>query len=289
MFLPCVVYFKVTPFYSKHHCAAMQRRSTRPVWMFRMNMWPPNQWRASTIKQMWVFLCSHHQHSTATDKINWKSDSFVGRARTHTQVETESQIVFTSEHSLEATFSTVSMENVTKLLVDVNVFGYHLQFIPNDTATILWNADFLRTEEYQRFSVGERDHGDDEIFYSAKRTAVTPTKQNHSIEFDVNFEMYITLLEIMVNVCAYGPLCARLSNGRAAISTDTEYINSIARILFVSFLGWLDGHGGGGGDNDIAHIIWCSQNRRTQFFHWSPSIHSGALFMMHPLERCMRN
>lgn len=96
------------------------------------------------------------------------------------------------------------MQNITKLVVDVNVFGYHLQFIPNDTATILWNADFLRTDEYQRISVGEREHGDDEIFYSAKRTAVTPKKQNHSVEFDVDFEMYITCLEMMVNVCECG-------------------------------------------------------------------------------------
>lgn len=53
-----VVYLKVTPFYSKHHCAATQRWNWPAFWMFRMNMWPPNLWRASTIKQMWVFLCS---------------------------------------------------------------------------------------------------------------------------------------------------------------------------------------------------------------------------------------
>lgn len=115
------------------------------------------------------------------------------------QVETESEIIFTSEYSLEATF--YSKRNATKLLVVVNVFGYHLQFIPNDTATILWNADFLRTDEYEQFSVGERVYGDDEIFFSAKRTPITATKQNHSIDFDVTFEMYITYLEIMVNVC----------------------------------------------------------------------------------------
>lgn len=114
-------------------------------------------------------------------------------------METESEIVFTSEYSLEATFH--SIENVTELLVAVTVFGYHLQYIPNDTATILWNAEFLRSEEYEQFSVGERESGDDEIFFSAKRTSVTATKQNHSIEFDVAFEMYITCLEIMVNVC----------------------------------------------------------------------------------------
>lgn len=115
------------------------------------------------------------------------------------QVETESEIVFTSEQSLEATFH--SVQNVTKLLVTITVFGYHLQFIPNDTATILWNAAFLRADEYELFSVGEREYGDDEIFFSAKRTPVTASKQNHSIEFDVAFEMYITFVEIMVNVC----------------------------------------------------------------------------------------
>lgn len=114
------------------------------------------------------------------------------------QVETESEIVFTSEYSVEAIFH--STENVTELLVAITVFGYHVQYIPNDTATILWNYDFLRTENYEEFSVGERETGDAEIFYNAKRTPVTPIRQNHSIEFDVTFEMYITFVEILVNV-----------------------------------------------------------------------------------------
>lgn len=128
------------------------------------------------------------------------------------------------------------MQNVSKLMVIVNVFGYHLQFIPNDTATILWNADFLRADAYEQFSVGERERGDDEIFFSAKRTPFTAVQQNHSIEFDVKFELYITYLEIMVNVC-----CTRLCvhwnvSSTFCINHSTMYVLFFSVSLYLYLL-----------------------------------------------------
>lgn len=111
-----------------------------------------------------------------------------------------SSILFTSDYSVEATF--YSITNLTKLIIELNVYGYHEQYIPNDMITVLVNPDFFNREEYQKFSIGERMPNDEDIFFSSKRTEMTRAKQNHSIEFSVEFDnISITYAEIQVNVC----------------------------------------------------------------------------------------
>lgn len=113
-------------------------------------------------------------------------------------METKCDIHFTGAHSIEATFTTVV--EAMSLVVEIAAYGFHVHYIPIDAKTILWNADFLRTSEYHEFSVGERRPGDEEILHTSKQTVTSRNKQNHSVEFRVEFDLHITQIRVAVDV-----------------------------------------------------------------------------------------
>lgn len=116
-------------------------------------------------------------------------------------------IHFTSEYSIEASFSTKF--KVISLLVEITIYGYHIQYIPVDVKAILWNANILQTNEYYEFTVGERQMGDEEILHTSKQTLASANRQNHSLEFSIEFDLYITQIRLRVNVRISLSICIK--------------------------------------------------------------------------------
>lgn len=103
---------------------------------------------------------------------------------------------------------------MTKLVVTRSVYGLAKSHLDDDHFRIILKPatiDKDKRDEYQLFWVGKRLEDDEGIFYSTKHSPATIDRTNHTLEFQVDIQYFITYAGISVNVRRIDRFDERLS------------------------------------------------------------------------------
>lgn len=80
------------------------------------------------------------------------------------------------------------------------MYGYPIQYVRNQSLTILNPPKFEQQPQFHKFWIGRRLHDDEELLYATQKSPSTFDRTAHKLNIDIQFEYYITYIGVAVNV-----------------------------------------------------------------------------------------